>query len=224
MANPLGQLALSNALEVEQAFREAFKRLGADDFEVKIGEATHPSKAATHQYVLLPRLAMKAEELSLMVFNVRLFDKVVYTTRQRSACGIQIQSIGDLPDSMLNDPNVQMTLQQPVCDEQSLTIGLRELLFELAIAESFDIDVENKLLLPKQQNMLLHKMFKSTPNYEDGQCVPLMPAELLSINELSGLMLDETPINALNRARAKAQQLLAEQRNRDRDTLEGPGA
>jgi hypothetical protein len=91
------------------------------------------------------------------------------------------------------------------------------MLFDQAITQCFDIDPENKLLKSKDLNLTVHKTFKQTVNYTDGQCIPLLTADYLAINELHGLAGKEGPLRALNLARLKAEELnrLITQRRED---------
>ncbi|MNR66390.1 hypothetical protein D3C85_1898500 [compost metagenome] len=67
--------------------------------------------------------------------------------------------------------------------------------------------------------MTIHKTFKQTVEYTEGQCIPLLSAEYLSVNEIHGLLRDHAPLRALNAARVKADELFKQlEARRDRDS------
>ncbi len=212
--------SLKNAFHIESAFLKAVERLKISDFQLSMEDRIFPIEAITHQNVFLPRLALKAEEISVLLFGVRLFESVAYTVNSQVASGFQIQEEDSFTEQQMEDPNFLRTKQIPVADDSLLTAGLRGLLLELAISESFEIDIDNKILKVKQNDMSLHKIFKTTSVYEDGQFIPLLSAEYLSASELQALSRDLEPINALNKARRIAEELANQHSIRNDDAFD----
>lgn len=217
MSDQINTIALSNPFDIERVFSTALQRLNLGGAKVLVGDSTYPLDAVTHQNVFLPKIAYRAEELAILIFGVRLFPDVVYTIKKRSASGFQIEEIDNLSDSQREDPNFLTSVGHPVADEETLTRALFTLLLEASIAECFDIDVENNLLKSKNLDMGVHKLFKVTAEYVDGQCLPLLPAAYLHANELQILASQDIPLKAMNKARRLAEEL-AQQRQARRDS------
>lgn len=219
MSSPDDSVTLKDVYAIEDGFVRALQRLNLDGYQVVVGGTKYPLQAATHHYVFLPRLALRAEELCIMGFGVRLFPNVVYTVKADTASGFEISLIDKLTDAQRQDPNTLQTMSHPVADRDTLTYGLQGLLIDHAIIQCFDIDRENKLLKAKDLNMTIHKTFKQTVDYTEGQCIPLLSAEYLSINEIHGLLRDNAPLRALNAARVKAEELHKQhEARRDRES------
>lgn len=207
MSYPENTVALKDVYAIEQGFLRSLSRLNLDGYKVSVDGVEYPLEAATHPYVFLPRLALRAEELSILVCGVRLFSSMVYSVKTDTASGFVMTDSNRLVGEQKEDPNALRTLAIPVADETTLTFGLQGMLFDQAITECFDIDQEHKLLKSKDLNLTVHKTFKQTASYVDGQCIPLLTADYLAINELHGLAGKEGPLRALNMARLKAEEL-----------------
>jgi hypothetical protein len=220
MSYPDNTVTLTDVFAIEEGFIRSLKRLNLDGYKVSVDGAEFPLEAATHPYVFLPRLALRAEELAVLVCGVRLFPSMVYTVKTDMASGFVMTESNRLVGEQMDDPNALRTLAIPVADESTLTYGLQGMLFDQAITQCFDIDAENKLLKSKDLNLTVHKTFKQTVNYTDGQCIPLLTADYLAINELHGLAGKEGPLRALNMARLKAEELnrlIAQRREHDNE-------
>lgn len=207
MSEPTNIIALDNPFDIESAFSASIQRLNVEGFKVSVGGSIYPIDAVTHQSVFLPKLALRAEELSVMIFGVRLFEGIAYTIKKRSASGFQIQQYGDMDESQRQDPNFLITADIPVADSSNLTFALKSLLLDKAVDECFDIDIENKLLTSKDVPMEMHKAFKVSQEYVDGQCIPLLPADYLMANEIQSLTSEPDLVKALNKARRIADDL-----------------
>lgn len=200
-------LGLTNPFEIERVFADALERLNVRDFKVSVGSATYPIDAVTHQSVFLPKIALRAEELAVMIFGVRLFPGIAYTIKKRSASGFQMQSFDDLTEDQRTDPNFLITADLHSADRETLTVALQGLLLDKAIEECFEIDVENQLLVSRAVPMEMHKAFKVTQEYLDGQCLPLLPADYLMANEIQSLTHQDELLKALNKSRRIADDL-----------------
>jgi hypothetical protein len=208
MSDQINTIALSNPFDIERVFASALHRLNVGGAKVLVGDSTYPLDAVTHQNVFLPKIAFRAEELSILIFGVRLFPGVVYTIKKRSASGFQMEELSALSDSQREDPNFLTTVAHPAADDEKLTRALFALLLELSIAECFEIDVENNLLKSQALDMGVHKLFKVTAEYVDGQCLPLLPAAYLNANELQLMASQDVPLKAMNKARRLADELV----------------
>lgn len=218
MSDNTNSIALSNPFDIERAFALALKRLNVNQAKVSVGDSTYPIDAVTHQSVFLPKLALRAEELAVMIFGVRLFPGVAYTIKKRSASGFQIQEFHELSDQQREDPNFLITADTPSADKSTLTAALQALLLDKAIEECFEIDMEKNLLTSKNLPMEMHKAFKVSQEYVDGQCLPLLPAEYLMANEIQGLTHQEELLKALNKARRISEDLARQlQARRERE-------
>ena len=207
MSYPNNTVTLTDVYAIEEGFVRSLKRLNLDGYKVSVKGEEFPLEAATHPYVFLPSLALRAEELSVLICGVRLFPSMVYTVKSEMAAGFVLTDASRLVGEQKDDPNALRTLAIPVADESTLTYGLQGMLLYQAITECFDIDHDRKLLKSKDMNLTVHKSFKQTANYTDGQCIPLLTADYLAINELHGLAGQEGPLRALNMARLKAEEL-----------------
>jgi hypothetical protein len=208
MSDQTNTIALSNPFDIERVFSTALNRLNVSNCKLMVGDSTYPLDAVTHQNVFLPKIAYHAEELAILIFGVRLFPGIAYTIKKRSASGFEINEISNLTESQQEDPNFLATVSHPVADEVRLTQALFGLLLELSIAECFDIDQENNLLKSKNLDMSVHKLFKVSAEYADGQCLPLLPAAYLMANELQVMSLLDEPVKAMNKARRLAEELM----------------
>lgn len=227
MSVQISSYKITSPFDIESAFSKALVRLNVSNAKVSIGDSTYPIDSVTHQSVFLPKIALRAEELSVLIFGVRLFPGIVYTIKKKSASGFQIQDVDSLTPEQKEDPNFVATQSIPAASQETLTAGLEGLLLELSIAECFDIDPENNLLVSKTIEMEVHKAFKITENYQEGQCLPLLTSEYLSANELQVMARQEGPIRALNKARRIADDLAMERlsrRERERDETMDRGA
>lgn len=211
MTDITNTIGLSNPFDIENAFSNALARLKVGNSQVVVGDTTYPIDAVTHQSVFLPKIALRAEELAVMILGVRLFPGIAYTIKKRSASGFQIQSFEDLTDDQREDPNFLITADIPVADRVTLTVALQGLLLDKAIAECFEIDVEKQLLVSRAIPMEMHKAFKITHEYQDGQCLPLLPADYLMANEIQLITHQPEFLNALNKARRIADDLSRQQ-------------
>lgn len=200
-------LGLSNPFDIEHAFASALSRLNLSHLKVAVADSTYPVDAVTHQNVFLPKIALRAEELSVMIFGVRLFPEIAYTIKKRSASGFQMQQYSDLTDEQREDPNFLITADVPAPDRDKVTVALQGLLLDKAIEECFEIDLEKGLLISKTVPMEMHKAFKLTADYEDGQCLPLLPSEYLMANEIQLLTFQDEMLKALNKSRRIAEDL-----------------
>lgn len=214
MSEITNTIGLSNPFDIEHAFSDALERLNVSNCKVSVGDATYPVDAVTHQSVFLPKIALRAEELSVMIFGVRLFPEIAYTIKKRSASGFQMQPFGDLTDAQREDPNFLITADLAAADADTLTIALQGLLLDKAIEECFEIDVERQLLISKAVPMEMHKAFKVTQEYQDGQCLPLLPADYLMANEIQLLTHQQEILNALNKSRRIADDLARQLQSR----------
>lgn len=218
MSDIITAIGLSNPFDIERAFACALDRLNVRNSKVSVGGTTYPIDAVTHQATFLPKIALRAEELSIMIFGVRLFPGIAYTIKKRSASGFQMQAFEDLTDAQREDPNFLITADQPAADRETMTVALQALLLDKAITECFEIDVENQLLISRAVPMEMHKAFKVTAEYQDGQCLPLLPADYLMANEIQLLTHQQELLNALNKSRRIADDLARQlQARRDRE-------
>lgn len=218
MSDITNAIGLSNPFDIEHAFASALDRLNVSNCKVSVGDTTYPIDAVTHQSVFLPKIALRAEELSVMIFGVRLFPEIAYTIKKRSASGFQMQSFADLTDAQREDPNFLITAELSAADTETLTVALQGLLLDKAIEECFEIDLENQLLVSRAIPMEMHKAFKVTQEYQDGQCLPLLPADYLMANEIQLLTHQQELLNALNKSRRIAEDLARQlQARRDLD-------
>jgi hypothetical protein len=208
------QLILNSPVEIEGAFARVINRLNLSGYRVAIGNDRYSLDAATHQQVFLPRLALRAEELSVLILGVRLFEGVAYTVKKDTASGFQLQEVVSLSEQQRQDPNYLMTQSIPVATHETLTRALKGLILEQAVVECFDVDPENQLLHARAVEMEIHKVFKITVNYEEGQCIPLLPSEYLSANELQAMVISNVPLKALNKARRIAEEMAIERLGR----------
>lgn len=214
MSDITNTIGMSNPFDIERAFASALDRLNVSKSKVSVGNTTYPIDAVTHQSVFLPKIALRAEELAVMIFGVRLFPGIAYTIKKRSASGFQMQAFDDLTDAQREDPNFLITADLAAADSETLTVALQGLLLDKAIEECFEIDVENQLLVSKTIPMEMHKAFKVTQEYQDGQCLPLLPADYLMANEVQLLTHQAELLNALNKSRRIADDLARQQQAR----------
>lgn len=214
MSDITNTIGMSNPFDIEHAFASALDRLNVSKSKVSFGNTTYPIDAVTHQSVFLPKIALRAEELAVMIFGVRLFPGIAYTIKKRSASGFQMQSFDDLTEAQREDPNFLITADLAAADSETLTVALQGLLLDKAIEECFEIDVENQLLVSKTIPMEMHKTFKVTQDYQDGQCLPLLPADYLMANEIQLLTHQPELLNALNKSRRIADDLARQQQAR----------
>lgn len=207
-------LAIEQIEDIRLAFNESLSRLNLSSFKVDVDDDKHPIDVVTHPGVLLSRLAMRAEESAILLFGVRLFPNACYIVSRDSPCGMVIQHFEDLSFDQQTERNIQDSQDFPVASMETMTKALVSMVIDSAVADTFDIDVQNKLVKIKPQNMVIHGLFRSTAEYEDGQGLPLLDAAMVAISDLHGMLLEEIPLKALNKAREKAAELQLQQRQR----------
>lgn len=207
-------IAIEKIEDIRVAFNAAMSRLNLSNFKVDVDNDKHPIDVVTHPAVLLSRLAMRAEETAILLCGVRLFPNACYVVSKDSPCGMVIQHFDELTFDQQADRNIQDSQDFPVASMENMTYGLMGLIMESAVADTFEIDPQSKLVRIKPQNMVIHGLFRSTPEYEDGQGLPLLDANMVAISDLHGMLLEEIPLKALNKAREKAAELQQQQRQR----------
>lgn len=213
---------LKDVYDIQNSFEETLGSLGLGEFEVSLKGDTWPLSAALHPYVSLPRLAHRAEELALSLFGFRLFSDVVYVANNSRVAGIEIVLARHLSDEQRRDPVIASMLETKVGDLEVLTKGLRGLVMEVAVTDVFEIDHENSLLIEKAPNWRVHTLFKTTPEWENDSGFPLLTGGHLGLSELLGWASEDDIINALNKARRAAEELLQQPRNsRDDEYSQG---
>ncbi|MBD8089264.1 hypothetical protein IFT48_04655 [Pseudomonas fluorescens] len=208
------EIAIHQIEDIRLAFSAAMSRLNLGNYKVDVDNDKHPIDVVTHPAVLLSRLAMRAEETSILLIGVRLFPNACYTVSRSSPCGMIIQHFDELTFDQQTDRNIQDSQDFPAASMANMTHGLMGLILESAIADTFEIDQQNKLVRIKPQNMVIHGLFRSSAEYEDGQGLPLLDAAMVAISDLHGMLLEEAPLKALNKAREKAAELQQQQRQR----------
>ncbi|MHD0644576.1 hypothetical protein ACYPKM_02915 [Pseudomonas aeruginosa] len=217
-------LALKDIDSIEREFVSACERLKLSGSKVKIENDAYPFAAATHPYVMLPRLALRAEELSMTVFGKRLFPGIAYITSLNSPSGLMIAEHGDLTAEQLQDPIIQGVLSHEAVDIDTFTYGLRGQLLDLAITEVFDIDQESKLMVYKSPDWRIHSLFLAGAEARDGAGFPLLAQDYLSLCELLSWFRSQESALALNAARRRAAEVHLEQRRRfDNSDLDAGG-
>lgn len=215
-------IAIEQIDDIRLAFDSSLTRLGMSSFKVDVDDGKHPIDAVTHPAVMLSRLAMRAEEISMLVFGARLFPNACYLVSKESPCGMIIQHFDDLNFDQQLDRNIQQSQDSPVVTKDTITRALMTLVIETAIADTFEIDPKLKLVKIKPHNMTIHGLFKITQEYEDGQGLPLLDGNMVALSDLHGMLLEDAPLVALQKARDKAYELDQQNRLRyKRDGLEG---
>lgn len=194
--------------EIQGAFNNAISRLGLSQFSLEVEGERHPIDLITHPYVLLARMAMKAEETSILIFGVRLFPNACYVVNNETPTGIIIDHFDDLMQNQMLDKNIQESRELEVATLDDMTVGHRELILESAISDTLEIDKEMQVVRIKPHAFIIHNLYRNGPKFENGMGLPLMSPEMIAINDLQGLLLEDAPIKALNKARAKADELL----------------
>lgn len=216
--------------QIEEIFHRSLTRLGLDNFNLKFDDRTYSLKAAVHPYAFLPPLAYRAEQNSIILFGVRLFKDVVYLTKSKSASGMVLHSLHEIMSANgdginpadINDINISRTQRIPVADANSLTEGLKSLIIDLSVTESFDIDFDAQLLVVKRLDMDVQKLFKTKPVYEDNDCIPLLDQNYGSLNEFHQILRSDMSTKALNKAReVAARQLRDAGLDKDNDMMPG---
>lgn len=207
-------LAIETIEDIRLAFNASLSRLNLSTFKVDVDNDKHPIDVVTHPAVLLARLAMRAEESAILLCGVRLFPSACYIVSKDSPCGMVVQHFEDLSFDQQTERNIQDSQDFPVATMDVMTKGLMGLIMDSAVADVFDIDVENKLVKIKPHNMVIHGLFRQTAEYEDGQALPLLDASMVAISDLNGMLLETAPLKALNQAREKAYELQQQQRQR----------
>jgi hypothetical protein len=193
--------------DIQRAYQNSISRLGLSAFSLEVEGERHPIDVITHPYVLLARMAMRAEESSLLVFGVRLFPDACFIANNETPTGMVIQEVESLTDRQLMEKNIQEALQKPSASEGSMTIGHRELLIDSSVVDTLEIDKEAKVVKIKPHNFIIQHLFREGPRFENGMGLPLLNPEMLAINELQGMLKDDFAIKALNKAREKAEEL-----------------
>jgi hypothetical protein len=200
--------------DIRLAFNASMARLNMSSYKVDVDNEKHPIDVVTHPAVLLSRLAMRAEEIAMLVYGVRLFPNACYLVSNESPCGMIIQHFEDLNFDQQTDINIQQSQDRDVATLETLTRGLMGMIIDRAVGDTFEIDTKQKLVKIKPHSMVIHGLFKTTQEYEDGQGLPLLDANMVALSELQNMLMEAEPLLALNKAREKAYELDQQQRQR----------
>ncbi|MDT8924981.1 hypothetical protein RBE51_19520 [Pseudomonas taiwanensis] len=214
MSNDPRAIAIESIEDIREAFNASMARLNMSSYKVDVDNEKHPVEVVTHPGVLLSRLAMRAEEIAILVYGVRLFPNACYLVSNESPCGMIIQHFEDLSFDQQTDINIQQSQEREVATLDTLTRGLMGMILDRAIGDTFEIDPKQKLVKIKPHNMVIHGLFKITQEYQDGQGLPLLDANMVALSDLQGMLMEEEPLLALNKAREKAFEMEQLQRQR----------
>lgn len=214
MSNEQRAIAIDTIEDIRVAFNASMARLNMSSYKVDVDNEKHPIDVVTHPAVLLSRLAMRAEEIAILVFGVRLFPNACYLVSNESPCGMIIQHFEDLDFDQQTDINIQQSQEREVATLDVLTRGLMGMVIDQAVSDTFEIDPKQKLVKIKPHSMVIHGLFKTTAEYEEGQGLPLLDANMVALSDLQGMLMEAEPLLALNKARKKAYELEQMQRQR----------
>lgn len=210
MSHTQSILPSSSLNKIQALFEKSIFRMGLSDYRVDIKGDTYPVHTATNAANLLPGLCMRAEQACINLFGGRLFKDIVYTVNTGQILGIAINNIHEVGDFDPNDPNFKRTMHIDPIQGDAITEGIKGLLMDMAITEQFEIDKESKLLISKPIKMDVHKLFRITPQYQDGQCIPLLDKSYGVLNDMHAMLYSEATIKALNKARERASEIIQE--------------
>lgn len=196
--------------DVQKSFITAMDRLGLSEYTFEAEGERHPVDVVFHPYVFLGRLAMSAEETSILIFGARIFPESCFLVNKDTPTGIVIENIDTLTDDQLMDRNIQASQQIVSASMENMTLALRELVIDSAIVDVFEIDPEHKVIREKPYAPGLHALYMNSEGYANGAALPLMSPEMIAINELSNLLTQDIPLLAMNKAREKAASLLTD--------------
>lgn len=204
----------SSISEIQAWFEKSIFRMGLADYRVEINGSHYPIEIVTHPENLLPGLCMRAEQVAINLFEGRLFKDIVYTVNTNQVLGIAMNNIHEVGDFDPNDPNFKRTMSIMPLESDSITNGLKGLLMDIAITEQLDIDSENKLLISRPFKTDVHKLFRITPEYIDGQCIPLLDKSYGVLNEMHAMLHSDMVIKAMNKAREMASEAIRDREHR----------
>lgn len=213
-------LAINGVDNIQAAFAGSLDRLGLASHQLEVENDRFPIDMITHPYVLLGQMAMTAEELSILIFNTRLFPATCFLADSSTPTGIVIADEAGLTSRQLMDRNIQEANRFEVASLENMTVALREMMIDSAIVECLDIDQENKVVHIKPHNFKIQSMYAQSGRFHDGAGLPLLSPAMLAINHLLGMLEDETSILAMNKAREKASELLRDLQQRREDALQ----
>lgn len=214
MSNAMSTSPTSSLNDIQALFERSITRMGLSDYQVEIKGNDYAIDVATHPSNLLPSLCMRAEQASINLFGGRLFKDIVYTVNTKQVSGVAINNIGEIGDFDPDDPNFKRTMSIKPLEGNAITEGLKGLLMDMAVAEQFEIDIENKKLISNSLKMDVHKMFRVTVEYLDGQCIPLLDKSYGVLNDMHLMLHSEAAIKALNKAREKAREVIRDREKR----------
>ena len=216
-------ITIESIEDIRLAFNASLARLNMSSYKVDVDNEKHPIDVVTHPAVLLSRLAMRAEEIAILVYGVRLFPNACYLVSNESPCGMVIQHFEDLNFDQQMDTNIQQSQDREPATIETITRGLLGMIMDYAVIETFDIDPKLKLVKIKPHNMVVHGLFKTSEEYEDGQGLPLLDANMVALSDLQAMLQEDEPLLGLNKAREKAYELdqMQRQRHERNASLEG---
>lgn len=213
-------LAINGVDNIQAAFSGSLDRLGLASHKLEVENDRFPIDWVTHPYVLLGRMAMTAEEMSILIFNTRIFPNTCFIADSSTPTGIVIADESSLTSKQLMDRNVQEANRFDTASLDNMTVALREMMIDSAIVECLEIDQENKILRIKPHNFRIQSMYAQAGRFNDGAGLPLLSPAMLAINQLMGMLDDEASMLAMNKAREKASDLLRDLQQRRENAMQ----
>lgn len=206
--------------DLAEMFDRSIARMGLTDYKVNANGHVMSSASITHHANILPGLAMLADQSAINLLGGRIFEGFIYTVKKKQILGVGISKISNEDSHNPDDENIKRTLAIKSLNDNEITMGIRGLLMDMSVMDQFDIDHENKTMTLKQLNLSVHKMFKQTPEYQDGQCIPLLNKDLGVLNEMHMMLYSDIATKALNKARERAAEILIEATRRSKFDME----
>jgi hypothetical protein len=200
-------ITINSLNEVQHAYANAISRLGLSHFKLEVDGEKHAIDIITHPFLLLGRMALRAEETSILVFGVRIFPEACFLANNETPTGIMVSHADMLTDRQMLDKNIQEALAKPSATTGSMTIGHRELIIDASLTDTLDIDKEAKIVRIKPDNFVIHSLYRTGPRFENGAGIPIMSPEMIALSELQCMLTDDLANMAMNKARAKASEL-----------------
>lgn len=212
-------ICINNIDDISKTFSAALERLGASKFKIEIDGHGFPISVVTHPHFLLGRLAMKAEEIAIMIFGVRIFPDACFTAKPETPTGFIVEHRDALSLKQMEDVNILSALEIPSASIETMTLGHRELIIEAAVTQTLEVDREKRLVRIKPQDIAIHNLFRNGPRFESGDGIPMLMPDMIALNDLHNLLSTPYAALAINKAREVAEQLARQrQKSLDKDS------
>lgn len=222
---PLDNKNITSVAHVEQLFVSSLKRLHLDDYSLCVPGTIMKYAPAliTSPAAYLPRLAYRADELCSLIFNSRIFPHLSYLSSPERPGSISIIETRRLTSKQRESAGFKFSEEMSLPDSESLTVSLLDLVIDAAVADTFNVDAINKTLTIKDREWSCQGIIFASNPLEDGDVLPVLSSHYLSVNELISWINDPASLEAVNKARKKAEQIEFIKSRRDIEPDSGGG-